>query len=189
MVFFTRLAAAGFGALLALGLFVATEASAQTVDRFVIGNGATMINNGSVTLYGTVGQAAVGYAEQEGTGVEIYHGFWWMLGPTTDVPTDPVAAGRALWNSPNPFTTSTNIHYLVPGRSFVTLRIFDLNGAPVATLVDGEVNEGQHEIMWDGKNGDGAAVATGYYYYTLDVQPSKPGAAPSSYRQKMLFVK
>ena len=58
-------------------------------------------------------------------------------------------------NHPNPFNPSTTIEYSVPQRSFVTLKVYNLLGQEVATLVDGEMGPGQHSITWnaDGKAG------------------------------------
>jgi hypothetical protein len=60
------------------------------------------------------------------------------------------ASDFALYqNYPNPFNPSTTISYDVPTSSHVTLRIFNILGQEVATLVDGEVQAGRHQVRWD----------------------------------------
>ena len=65
-------------------------------------------------------------------------------------------------NYPNPFNPSTNISFSLPSRSFVSLKIFDLMGRDVATLVSAELSAGTHSRQW---NADG--VQSGVYYYRL----------------------
>ncbi len=192
MHFTKQLTASVLGGIFLVGLFVlTTDASAQSIQRQVIGNGATMVYDGSgnLILGGTVGQAIVGVSGYEPGEVDIYHGFWFLSG-ITSVPTDPVAGHRSsLWNSPNPFTSTTTIHFEVPSRSQVRLRIYDMDGKLVRSLVDGPYGVGNHSVVWDAADDLGEQLATGYYYYTLDAQPSANGGQAVSYQQKMLLMK
>ena len=67
-------------------------------------------------------------------------------------------------NYPNPVSAnaSTTIDFKLTGPRFVTLRIFDLAGREVATVVQRELDEGTHAATWE------AAVAPGVYMYTLE---------------------
>ncbi len=71
-------------------------------------------------------------------------------------------------NSPNPFNPSTVISYQLPANSHATLRIFNLLGQEVRTLVNGLQTAGEHEVTWDGKDNGGRAVASGVYLYRLE---------------------
>jgi hypothetical protein len=51
--------------------------------------------------------------------------------------------------TPNPFNLSTTIRFLLPQRSHVTLKVFDVLGREVATLVDGELNAGEHTVNFN----------------------------------------
>lgn len=67
-----------------------------------------------------------------------------------------------LQNYPNPFNPSTKIRYELPERSHVTLKIFNLLGRKLATLVDEEKGAGRYEVSWDA-----GRFAAGLYFYRL----------------------
>jgi hypothetical protein len=68
-------------------------------------------------------------------------------------------------NVPNPFSSETLLRFSVPSPgSRVTMRIFDVRGREVTTLLDGEKVEGQRTLRWDGTNMRGAAVPAGIYF-------------------------
>ena len=67
-------------------------------------------------------------------------------------------------NYPNPFNPYTKIKYFIPALSFVTIKVFDLLGKEVATLVNEEKAAGEYEIEFDGKG-----LSSGMYYYKLTV--------------------
>ncbi|UCH83848.1 MAG: hypothetical protein JSW50_15640, partial [Candidatus Latescibacterota bacterium] len=71
-------------------------------------------------------------------------------------------------NVPNPFNPTTAIHYDVPaGGGRVTIRIYDVGGRLVRTLVDGVQNAGQKRTYWNGRDGRGQSVASGVYFYRM----------------------
>jgi flagellar hook assembly protein FlgD len=71
-------------------------------------------------------------------------------------------------NYPNPFNPATTIRYALPKAERVTLKIYDLLGKEVMTLIDREQKAaGDHVIFWDGRNQDGRLVASGIYLYQL----------------------
>ena len=65
---------------------------------------------------------------------------------------------------PNPTRSDTRIRFQVPNRSEVILRIFDINGRRVRTLVSGVVPAGTHTVAWDGRDSAGNATAAGLYF-------------------------
>jgi len=71
---------------------------------------------------------------------------------------------RLLPNRPNPFINSTLIRYSVDKRQRIRIKIYDLSGREIRTLVDGEVEKGIHSIQWDGKNGESRRVPAGIYF-------------------------
>jgi hypothetical protein len=71
-------------------------------------------------------------------------------------------------NVPNPFNPTTVIRYDVPaGGGRVTLRIYDVAGRLVRTLVDAVEGPGEKRITWNGRNNGGSGVATEIYFYRM----------------------
>ncbi len=75
-------------------------------------------------------------------------------------------------NSPNPFNPVTTISYELPKRSMVVLKIFNELGEEVRTLVNKEQPAGIHEVKWDGRDNNHKNVATGVYFYRINVEGS-----------------
>jgi hypothetical protein len=71
-------------------------------------------------------------------------------------------------NYPNPFNPTTTIRYSVPAQGRVRLRVFDLVGREVASLVDEEDMAGSYLINWRGTDNYGRPLASGVYFYKLD---------------------
>jgi hypothetical protein len=71
-------------------------------------------------------------------------------------------------NVPNPFNPSTALSFAVPVRSRVRLRVFDLSGRLVTTLVDSMKDPGWHQAVWEGTNAQGSSVASGVYFCRLE---------------------
>ncbi len=65
-------------------------------------------------------------------------------------------------NYPNPFNPSTLISFTIPVKGMVTLDVFDLTGAKVASLINGELEAGRHQVTFDASN-----LSTGVYLYKL----------------------
>ncbi|MBD3222876.1 T9SS type A sorting domain-containing protein [bacterium] len=68
-------------------------------------------------------------------------------------------------NFPNPFNPSTTIKLNLPRAGEVSLKIFNVRGELVRTLVDGQMTAGEHSIIWDGKSDAGNQAASGVYFY------------------------
>lgn len=80
-------------------------------------------------------------------------------------------------NYPNPFNPQTRIAYRIPWDCGVTLKVFDLRGNCIQTLVNQTQRKGKYEILFDGSN-----CASGIYLYTIT-------AGPYSGKGKMILVK
>jgi hypothetical protein len=83
----------------------------------------------------------------------------------SDVATgDPLPETYALeQNYPNPFNPSTTIRFTIPAQQHVSLKIFNLLGQEVATLVDDNIIAGKHIVQWQPEQ-----LASGTYFYRLE---------------------
>jgi hypothetical protein len=85
-------------------------------------------------------------------------------------------------NYPNPFNPSTLIRFSIPEAGFVTVKIFDILGRNINTLVNSEFKAGVYNVQWNGENSFGSKVASGTYFYQV-----KTGSNVST--KKMLLIK
>ncbi len=99
-------------------------------------------------------------------------------------PQAPPARAWLAPNRPNPFNPSTLIGFGVPGSSpaQVLLRVFDVSGRLVATLVSRRLDPGYHEIRWDGLDRRGAPLGSGVYFLRAEI-------GPAALTQKLVLVR
>ena len=71
-------------------------------------------------------------------------------------------------NTPNPFNPITHIRFTVDRDGPVAVRVFDVTGRLVRTLVDRPLPAGSHAEGWDGRDTRGNVVASGVYYIRLE---------------------
>jgi carboxyl-terminal processing protease len=100
---------------------------------------------------------------RQGQDEVLEKGIEYIVG-TTDVARDGTSPAKfsLSQNYPNPFNPSTVISYQLPVYSHVTLKVFDLLGREVATLVNEEKRAGSYEVTFNGKN-----LSSGVYFYRL----------------------
>ena len=70
-------------------------------------------------------------------------------------------------NYPNPFNPTTTISYEIPFDAHVSLKVYDIRGQEIATLVDDFQSNGYHQYRWSGLNQSGQTVSTGVYFCRL----------------------
>ncbi len=85
-------------------------------------------------------------------------------------------------NRPNPFNPTTTLEFGLPRGGAASVRVFDLHGRLVRTVVDGQLPAGQHTATWNGRDGQGRPVASGVYV----VQLAGPGVSES---RRMILTK
>jgi hypothetical protein len=68
-------------------------------------------------------------------------------------------------NYPNPFNPATTFSFKIPYSSFVILKVYNILGQEVATLVDEEMQPGSYEVRWDA-----SGMASGVYLYRLQAK-------------------
>lgn len=85
-------------------------------------------------------------------------------------------------NYPNPFNSGTVIRFGLHSPSKVIIKVYNILGQEVKTLLRSELSEGFHQTEWDGKDGRGRSVSSGLYFFRLQ-------AEQQSKTRKMLLIK
>jgi hypothetical protein len=70
-------------------------------------------------------------------------------------------------NYPNPFNPVTTLRYALPARTPVHLQVYSVTGQLVKTLVNGTLDAGRYETLWQGENDAGISVGSGVYFCRL----------------------
>ena len=70
-------------------------------------------------------------------------------------------------NFPNPFNPKTAIRYSIPKDSKVELKVYNIKGQLVKTLVNEKQKRGHYTVIWDGGNDKGKEVSSGVYFYRI----------------------
>jgi subtilisin family serine protease len=87
-----------------------------------------------------------------------------------------------LQNYPNPFNPSTTMSFALPKRERVKIKIYDILGREIRTLVNKTMQAGIKKVEWDGRDNKGNPVPTGIYFYKLE-------AGDFTDIKKMLMIK
>ncbi|MFO7447656.1 MAG: T9SS type A sorting domain-containing protein, partial [Ignavibacteriaceae bacterium] len=85
-------------------------------------------------------------------------------------------------NYPNPFNPETNIRVNLPEAGVLSVKIFDILGQEVVTLINREMNAGVHTLQWKGENSFGQKVPSGTYIYRVS-------AGDNTQTMKMVLLK
>jgi len=85
-------------------------------------------------------------------------------------------------NYPNPFNATTTIRFQIRQSEQVTVTVFDILGHQISEITNRLYKAGSHQILWDGKNQQGQAVASGLYIYRIEAGDFVQG-------KKMLLLK
>jgi hypothetical protein len=99
--------------------------------------------------------------------------------PDSTIPAIPVLSA----NYPNPFNPTTTINFSVPTESKVNITVYNVKGQKVKTLVSDKLERGSHQVLWHGKDNNDNSVASGVYFYKLNVDGKQKGI------KKMLLLK
>ncbi|MFN3194324.1 MAG: T9SS type A sorting domain-containing protein [Chlorobiota bacterium] len=186
--------------LLLLSIFIlpvaiiATQAQDVEMQKHVIGSGGSVeqtIEGSAITLSGTVAQTAVETHEiidQAGPGLTIHEGFWTPDELSTDVEQPDEVANNTLSNYPNPLKESTTFRFTLEQPSRVTLRVYDMNGSLVNTVLNNQYVNSEDTVPFEAKDQFGAPLSSGSYLYELAIEP-ETGGRSYSLRNVMVIVK
>lgn len=81
--------------------------------------------------------------------------------PVTEIAVEPP--------SPNPFRQQTTLRYVLPEANEVTVRVYDVLGRRIHTLMDRQQPSGAHQLQWNGTSGSGGPVASGMYFLRVRI--------------------
>jgi flagellar hook assembly protein FlgD len=73
-------------------------------------------------------------------------------------------------NYPNPFNSCTKINYQIKENCRVQIKIYDITGRHVRTLVDEMKNIGRHSVIWDSRDDIGNELTSGVYLYQFKAE-------------------
>jgi Secretion system C-terminal sorting domain len=134
------------------------------ISRNVFGNGIGNLTNGSQNIHSITGQTLTGISKNQIYTSEV--GFWYAAYRVVTEVTNPQDLLPVIFelfqNYPNPFNPTTMIRYSIPQSSFVNLKVYDILGREVATLVNEEKQPGQYEIEFNAYQ-----LFSGIYFYRL----------------------
>lgn len=100
--------------------------------------------------------------------VDAYEAVLRSMNPASELDDAPLGRTALFVNRPNPAREETRIHFRLGLGSEVTLSIHDAAGRRVRELVHGFRSEGAHDLVWDGRDDAGRAVASGVYFFQLE---------------------
>ncbi len=133
------------------------------LQKSVLGAGGIEFNDGEYRIVGTLGQP---FMSSKSNPV----GFWYQASRELNVAVEQSSLTvpgefQLQQNYPNPFNPTTTIEFALPKQSNVTLKLFDILGREVATLVDDELESGVHKINFDAQD-----LASGIYFYRIHAE-------------------
>jgi aminopeptidase N len=101
----------------------------------------------------------------------------WILKFSSSESDQPPSKFMLEQNYPNPFNAATTISYQLPSREQVVLKVYDILGRDVATLVDSKQFAGEYEVQWNPQN-----LTSGVFFYRLN-------AGSVQMQRKMILLK
>jgi len=138
------------------------------IKNSVLGNSATPTGDTQQQIAGTTGQSATGTTQN--TSYIHKAGFWYQEGSALTsiekMESEILPTEYSLkQNYPNPFNPTTTIVFAVPKPAHVIVKLFDMLGRKVATLVDAHKEAGEYKILFDAGH-----LPSGIYYYQMKAE-------------------
>jgi len=122
--------------------------------------------DGSYTYYLTANYEIIGFGENiESDATQTIT----IIVDTVDVDDNinPLLVTRLIGNYPNPFNPETSIAFSLAENTRVRLEIFNIRGQKVKTLLDEEMAQGEHSVIWRGETDRGGNSGSGVYFYRM----------------------
>lgn len=152
-------------ALVALLSWQAWAAVSDGLLQAVAGGGGSTAG-GSLSMVSSIAEPVTG--SSSGGDFQLHGGLWLGdLGPAPTAAGDPGLTPKVshlLGAYPNPFNPRTEVRFELAASARVRIRIHDVRGRLIRTLIDESQPAGRHEVVWDGTDNSGRRVASGTYY-------------------------
>lgn len=152
--------------LVVVTIFVITTTAypQHQVSSGIFSSGGMTHQSSNYTLSGTAGEVLTG--KTSGSAHQLNSGFWHVYSQSviTNVYDDETipATFKMEQNYPNPFNPSTIIRFSVPENSNVTLKVYDVLGNELITLLNEDKDAGWYDVSFDA-----SALASGVYIYRI----------------------
>jgi len=151
--------------LLSILLFSEILISQNKIPIGILSNGGERQSNANYIIVGTVGQTSI--YKYFGPDYQIQAGFWYDYQIATPVEKEEEEMLPIVYkleqNYPNPFNPSTVIKFAVPERSNVLIKIYDILGSTVTTLVNEEMDTGWYQKVFNS-----SGYSSGVYIYRME---------------------
>lgn len=113
-------------------------------------------------------QANANYQPSENNSMEMNFSMQQVILSVDDNSTDQPVSYSLGNNYPNPFNPSTTINFAIPDAGLVKLKVYNILGQEIRSLINNRMPAGNHKAIWNGKDNSGNAVATGLYLYSIE---------------------
>ena len=148
--------------------FISTAFSQYQISNSVFGGGGNKTANTNYTLNSTVGEPFIGKSVSPINQQQA--GFWYIYQQSTitDVENEETTMPTVFkleQNYPNPFNPSTVIKFAVPEKSNVVIKIYDILGNEIITLVNEEMDAGWYE-----KSFNANGISSGVYLFRMEAE-------------------
>ena len=127
---------------------------------------------GHTAIYDPVFDRMVAFGGYIGGGSAGFRNDVWDLKWAATVSVPPRGRDEALWLAPaypNPSRSAVSIGFALPRAGEATLRVYDVSGRLVRTLLQGSLPAGSQSVRWDRRSSSGALAPPGVYFYELRV--------------------
>lgn len=145
--------------------FISTAFSQNQISNSVIGAGGNKTFNANYIFNSTVGEPLIGITNN--TLNQQSAGFWYVYQQQTitDIKDDETIPTefKLEQNYPNPFNPTTKIKFAVPERSNVLIKIYDILGSEVKTLVNKEMEVGRYDVEFNA-----GGYSSGIYLFRME---------------------
>ncbi|MEO0228011.1 MAG: FlgD immunoglobulin-like domain containing protein [candidate division WOR-3 bacterium] len=162
-------------ALIVMAFMVTADAQTYSLWNKVLDDGGTVATSSNYNLKASFAQSTIGVISNSSYTANIgYFGVYWGWYWTTGIEEqESKSAGIVTTfflapSSPNPFHSFTKIKYGLARSCALSLKIYNIAGQCVRTLVSAKQNAGDYEISWNGKDDNQRELSQGIYFLRME---------------------